>query len=164
MRVCALLCMVAITQCTQITNQASMFDEQLGKLSNSKLGKTILNMITLQQFTDVDFSLLFTALDDMLHIAKLSVLKCMHYCEIKNYHLSRSIYKIQVRLGELSHLPHLFEPLSRVLTEMSTSGFADQEQVGNAIKLLHSLRGDLVAFKQALQMNAQVERTIIIKL
>ncbi|CAD8200333.1 unnamed protein product [Paramecium octaurelia] len=28
---------------------------------------------------------------------------------------------------------------------MSTSGFADQEQVGNAIKLLHSLKEDLVA-------------------
>ncbi|CAD8200335.1 unnamed protein product [Paramecium octaurelia] len=42
-----------------------MFDEQLGKKSKSKLGKTILNMITLQQFTDVDFSPLFTALDDI---------------------------------------------------------------------------------------------------
>ncbi|CAK93332.1 unnamed protein product (macronuclear) [Paramecium tetraurelia] len=262
MRVYALLCIVAIVYCTQITNQASMFDEQLGQLTKSKLGNTILNMISLQQFTEVDFSPLFTAIDDIVAstqqakqdeaeqldsyfqqflsdsefysnqvteyktevaqhqsdittfqkdrnslqqslydksqqltdsqknqaqlqrtvqnndqatskktaeydssisivdqvIAKLQLVKQSSFIEINKEDLAVSAATFSRRLGEVSHLPHLFEPLSKVLIQMGTSGFADQEQAGNAIKLLNSLREDLVASKQALQMNAQLEK------
>ncbi|CAD8163723.1 unnamed protein product [Paramecium pentaurelia] len=262
MKIYALLCIIAIVYCTQTTNQASMFDEQLGQLSKSKLGKTILNMISLQQFTEVDFSPLFTAIDDIVAstqqakqdeaeqldsyfqqflsdsefysnqvteystevaqhqsdittfkkdrnslqqslydknqqlsdsqrnqaqlqrtvqnndqalskktaeydqsisivdqvIAKLQLIKQSSFIEVNQEDLAVSAATFSRRLGEVSHLPHLFEPLSKVLIQMSTQGFADQEQAGNAVKLLNSLREDLVATKQALLMNAQLEK------
>lgn len=42
-----------------------MFEEQLGILSKHRIGKAILQMIKLKQFTEVDFSPLFAALDDL---------------------------------------------------------------------------------------------------